>query len=144
MRLNGKCKLFISTDDLTNVTLLGIFTSDPQQAADRPGQTLIRDRNYFGKDFERAFFETGIELPRPVRVAEGKRPGARLFKPFHQTAESINQTFKSRLDLECHGGRTFCRSDGPRPATRVRTDRRGLAPRQDRTTGQAVLVAYDH
>ncbi|HWO65506.1 MAG TPA: transposase, partial [Umezawaea sp.] len=33
-------------------TLLGIFTNDPALVADRPGQTLIGDKNYFGKDFE--------------------------------------------------------------------------------------------
>ena len=87
-------------------TLLGIFTSDPALVADRPGQTLIGDRNYFGKDFERNLAEAGVELLRPARKGEDERPGARLFKPLRQTIESINQTFKGQLDLERHGGKT--------------------------------------
>jgi hypothetical protein len=31
---------------------------------------------------------------------------AHLFKPLRQTIESINQTFKSQLNLERHGGHT--------------------------------------
>jgi hypothetical protein len=87
-------------------TLLGIFTAEPALVADRPGQTLIGDKNYFGKDFERDLVEAGIELLRPARKGEDERPGARLFKPLRQTIESINQTFKGQLDLERHGGRT--------------------------------------
>jgi hypothetical protein len=34
------------------------------------------------------------------------RPGAALFRPLRQVIESINQTLKSQLDLERHGGRT--------------------------------------
>src|SRR5213079_1805062 len=33
-------------------TLLAILTADPTLTGDRPGQTLIGDRNYYGKDFE--------------------------------------------------------------------------------------------
>jgi AAA ATPase domain len=32
--------------------LLGILEHDPGLAADRPGQLLIGDKNYYGKDFE--------------------------------------------------------------------------------------------
>jgi hypothetical protein len=35
-------------------TLLGILRADPSLAGDRPGQTLIGDRHYYGKDFERS------------------------------------------------------------------------------------------
>ena len=73
---------------------------------DRPGQTLIGDKNYYGKDFERTLREAGIDLLRPARKGEPTRPGARLFKPLRQTIESINQTFKGQLDLERHGGHT--------------------------------------
>jgi len=87
-------------------TLLGIFTADPALVADRPGQTLIGDRNYYGKDFEQVLDMAGNELLRPARKNEDERPGARLFTPLRQTIESINQTFKGQLDLERHGGRT--------------------------------------
>ncbi|MER8073251.1 hypothetical protein ABTZ59_33845 [Streptomyces sp. NPDC094034] len=35
------------------------------------------------------------------------RPGAELFKPVRQVIESANETFKGRLDLERHHGRTL-------------------------------------
>jgi hypothetical protein len=125
-------------------TLLGILTADPALVADRPGQTLIGDRNYFGRDFEQDLVEAGIDLLRPARKGEDERPGARLFKPLRQTIESINQTFKGQLDLERHGGRT--------PAgVMVRVLQRLLALTaaiwHNDKTGQPVkrsLVAYDH
>jgi hypothetical protein len=85
-------------------TLLGILNADPTLTRDRPGQTLIGDKNYYGKDFEHALATAGIDLLRPARKGEPPRPGAHLFKPLRQTIESINQTFKSQLDLERHGG----------------------------------------
>ena len=125
-------------------TLLGIFEADPALVRDRPGQTLIADKNYYGKAFERDLAEAGIELLRPARKGEPERPGARLFKPLRQTIESINQTFKAQLDLERHGGRT--------PAgVVVRVLQRVLALTaaiwHNDKTGQAVmrsLTAYDH
>jgi hypothetical protein len=62
-------------------TLLGILNADPTLTGDRPGQTLIGDKNYYGRDFERTLSEAGIDLLRPARKGEPPRPGARLFKP---------------------------------------------------------------
>ena len=67
-----------------------------------------------------------------------------MFKPLRQTIESINQTFKSQLDLERHGGRT-------RAGVIIRVLSRILALttviwRNDKT-GQPIkrsLIAYDH
>ncbi|MGO4616936.1 hypothetical protein AB4305_20765 [Nocardia sp. 2YAB30] len=87
-------------------TLLGILTADPDLVAQRPGQTLICDKNYFGAGFETELAEVGIALLRPARKGEAERPGSTLFKPLRQTIESINQTCKAQLDLERHGGRT--------------------------------------
>lgn len=87
-------------------TLLGILAADPALVADRPGQTLIADKHYYGRDFEQTLDQTGIELLRRARQGESERPGARFFKPLRQTIESINQTLKGQLDLERHGGRT--------------------------------------
>ncbi len=124
--------------------LLGIFDADPALLADRPGQTLIGDRHYYGRDFEAALAQAGAQLLRPARRGEPERAGARLFKPLRQVIESINATFKGQLDLERHGGRT--------PAgVLVRVLQRILALtaaiwHNDRT-GQPVkrsLTAYDH
>jgi hypothetical protein len=87
-------------------TLLDILAVDPGLVTERRGQTLIADKNYFGKEFEYSLAEQGLRLLRPARKGEPERPGARLFKPLRQIIESINQTFKGQLDLERHGGRT--------------------------------------
>ena len=125
-------------------TLLGIFEAEPSLVHERPGQTLIGDKNYYGKAFERDLADAGIELLRPARKGEPERPGAPLFKPLRQTIESINQTFKAQLDLERHGGRT--------PAgVIVRVLQRVLALTaaiwHNDKTGRPVmrsLTAYDH
>jgi hypothetical protein len=124
--------------------LLGIFHADPSLLADRPGQVLIGDKNYYGRDFEAALAQADVRLLRPARKGEPDRGGTHLFKPLRQTIESINETFKGQLDLERHGGHT--------PAgVLVRVLQRVLALtaaiwHNDRT-GQPVkrsLVAYDH
>jgi hypothetical protein len=87
-------------------TLLGILAADPALAAGRPGQTLIADRHYYGAEFEAALAARRLQLLRPARKGEHERTGTHLFKPLRQTIESINQTLKSQLDLERHGGHT--------------------------------------
>jgi len=79
---------------------------DPALAAHRPGQTLIADKNYYGREFETSLANGGIDLLRPARKGEPERPGAPFFKPLRQTIESINATLKGQLDLEAHGGHT--------------------------------------
>jgi hypothetical protein len=125
-------------------TLLGILDADPALAADRPGQILIADRQYYGTAFEATLAGQHLRLLRPARKGEQPRPGAHLFKPLRQTIESINQTFKAQLDLERHGGHT--------PAgVLVRILQRILALTaaiwHNDHTGQPVhrsLIAYDH
>jgi hypothetical protein len=85
--------------------LLDILT-DPALAEHRPGQTLIADKNYFGREFEATLARTGLHLLRPARKGEAERGGARFFKPLRQIIESINDTLKGQLDLEQHGGHT--------------------------------------
>lgn len=125
-------------------TLLEIFHLDPALTAERPGQTLIGDKNYFGAEFETHLAEAGLRLLRPARKGEPERAGSSLFKPLRQTIESINQTFKGQLDLERHGGHT------PNGVI-VRVLQRVLALTaaiwHNDQTGQPVkrsLTAYDH
>jgi len=80
---------------------------DDCDLAARTDQTLIADKNYYGREFEAALPEFGISLLRPARKGEPERPGARFFKPLRQVIESINDTLKGQLDLERHGGRTL-------------------------------------
>jgi hypothetical protein len=124
--------------------LAGMLAADPGLLAARPGQTLIGDKNYYGRDFEAAIAEAGITLLRPARKGEPPRPGQQFFKPLRQVIESVNDTFKGQLDLEQHGGRT--------PAgVMARVLQRVLALTaaiwHNDTTGQPVLrslLAYDH
>ena len=87
--------------------LLGMFEADPNLVAARPKQKLMADKNYYGKAFEAALADADLELLRPARQGEKPRPAHRYFKPFRQVIESINNTLKTQLDLERHGGRTI-------------------------------------
>lgn len=124
--------------------LLDLLAVDSELVAARPGQTVIADKNYYGRAFEDALAQTGVRLLRPARRGEPDRPTARLFKPLRQLIESVNQTLKGQLDLERHGGRT--------PAgIAVRVLQRILALTSaiwhNDKTGQATLrslTAYDH
>jgi hypothetical protein len=93
-------------------TLLGTLAASPDLAAERPGQTLIADRQYYGAQFEATLTRWQVQLLRPARKGERERPGAHLFKPLRQTIESINQTFKAQP-----GPRTTRR---PHPRRRAR------------------------
>jgi Transposase DDE domain len=124
--------------------LLAIFDADPGLLAQRPGQTLIGDRNYYGAAFEAALAGAGARLLRPARKQEPERAGAALFKPLRQVIESVNDTFKGQLDLERHGGHT------PEGVT-VRVLQRILALtaaiwHNDRASQpvKRSLLAYDH
>lgn len=86
--------------------LLGILDADPHLGTDRRGQTVIADKNYYGRQFETTLSQAGVTLLRPTRQGEATRPGARFLKPLRQVIESVNATFKGHLDLERHGGHT--------------------------------------
>jgi Transposase DDE domain len=124
--------------------LLDLLHTDPALACASPGQLLIADKNYYGRDFETTLAEHGIDLLRRARKGEPERTGARFLKPLRQTVESIFDTFKDQLDLERHGAHT--------PAgVVVRVLQRLLALTtaiwHNDHTGQPVkrsLLAYDH
>jgi Transposase DDE domain len=86
--------------------LTDILTRTPTLAG-RTGQTVIGDKNYYGRAFEDELDNAGITLLRPTRAGEASRPGEHLFKPLRQIIESVNDTLKGQLDLERHGGRTI-------------------------------------
>ncbi|MGW5464636.1 IS982 family transposase [Streptomyces sp. NPDC003996] len=125
-------------------TLLDLLAAEPHLVAAWPGQTLIGDKNYFGRDFEHELAQQGIQLLRPTRKGERQRPGGSLFKPLRQVMESVNQTFKGQLNLEEHQGRT------PRGVI-TRVTQRILALTaaiwHNDHTGEATLrslTSYDH
>ena len=124
--------------------LLDLLHDDPTLASSRPGQILLADKNYYGREFEATIAGAGIQLLRRARKGEPERAGARFFKPLRQSVESIFDTLKGQLDLEQHGGHT------PRGVL-VRVLQRLLAMTtaiwHNDHTGQPVrrsLLAYDH
>jgi hypothetical protein len=124
--------------------LTDLLAVEPQLVAARPGQVLVADRNYYGREFEHILAELGVRLLRPARKGEPGRAGQRLFKPLRQLIESVNHTFKGQLDLEQHGGHTP-------GGVWVRVLQRVLALTaaiwHNHKTGQPTLrslVAYDH
>lgn len=74
--------------------LLDLIHDDPTPAASRPGQILIADKNYYGRDFEADIAGKGIQLLRRARKGEPERAGGKFFKPLRQTIESIFDTLK--------------------------------------------------
>jgi len=121
-------------------TLLGMLARDPALAAARPGQVIIGDKNYYGRDFEAALAEAGLTLLRPARQGEPPRPGTQFFKPLRQVIESVNDTFKGQLDLEQHGGHTVAGCHRPRAAKDPRPDRRHLAQRRHQPARHAITA----
>ncbi|OUC98906.1 IS982 family transposase [Streptosporangium minutum] len=125
-------------------TLLGMLDAAPELMAAHPGQTIIADKNYYGRDFERALTEREVRLLRPARKGEPERAGAALFKPLRQTIESINQTPKGQLDLERHRARTPA---GVVIRVLIRVLALTAAIWHNDKTGQPIkrsLIAYDH
>lgn len=124
--------------------LLGMLDADAALVHCRPGQTVIGDKNYHGRDFQREMAERDLVLLRPVRKGEDPRAGKELFKPLRQVIESVNQTLKGQLDLEGHGGRT---ADGVTVRVLYRILALTAAVWHNDMTDQGVkrsLIAYDY
>ncbi len=123
--------------------LLDILTP-PNLVATHPKPTLIADKNYYGQATSKPPWPTSHQCSdRPAR-ARTPRAAHRYFKPLRQIIESINDTLKSQLDLEPHGGRTIAGvasgypnacSPSPPPSG---TTTIGASPRR------RSLTAYDH
>jgi Transposase DDE domain len=124
--------------------LVDLLAVEPQLLAARPGQTLLADKHYYGREFEQVLAELGVRLLRPARKGEPERPGAQRFRPLRQLIESVNDTFKGQLDLERHGGRT---PGGVAVRVLQRILALAAAIWHNHHTGQPTLrslVAYDH
>lgn len=110
-------------------SLLDLFSAEPGLVAARPAQTLIGDKNYFGRGFENELAEQDIRLLRPARKGEPGRPGAPLFKPLragHRVGQrDIQGPARSRTAPRAHARRCRC----PCHAANPRADRRDLAQR---------------
>jgi len=76
-------------------TLRDMLDTTPEVQADHPRQTIIGDKNYYGREFEQQLAELDVRLLRPRRKGEVERLGSQLFKPLQQIIESVNETFKN-------------------------------------------------
>lgn len=111
----------------------------------RAGQVIIADKGYRSAAFENTLAEAGIALIRPAARTEKPRPGRRFLRPFRQIIESVNNTLKTQLDLERHGGRT---KGGVIARVLQRLLALTAAIWHNQTTNQPgparSLIAYDH
>jgi hypothetical protein len=124
--------------------LVDLLAVEPELVAARPGQTLLADKHYYGREFQAILAGLGVRLLRPARKGEPQRAGAHLFRPLRQLIESVNQTFKGQLDLERHGGRT-CGGVAVRVLQRILA--LAVAIWHNHKTAQPTLrslIAYDH
>lgn len=81
---------------------IDLFEAEPGLLA-RRGQTIVADKGYASREFERRLAEHGIELVRPARTNEPRRRGAPQLRKLRQIIESVNNTLKAQLSLEQHG-----------------------------------------
>jgi len=87
----------------------------------------------------------GLRLLRPARKGEPERAGAESFKPLRQLIESVNQTFKSQLDLEATAAARTPAGLAVRVLQRILALTAAIW--HNDKTGQATLrslIAYDH
>jgi hypothetical protein len=125
-------------------TLLGMLEAGQDVVTGHLGQTVIGDKNYFGRHFEADLTERELVLLRPARKGEARRAGQNLVRPLRQVIESVNWTFKGQLDLERHGGRT---PEGITVRVLARILALTAAIWHNDKTSQPVkrsLTAYDH
>src|SRR5260370_7680940 len=82
--------------------LLGMLAAGADVMSSHPGQTLIGDKNYFGRDFEKELTERDLALLRPVRKGEARRAGQHLLKPLPQVIDSVNCTLNASRNTTRH------------------------------------------
>jgi hypothetical protein len=118
--------------------LLDLLHDDPTPAASRPGQILLADKNYYGRDFEASIAGAGIRLLRRARKGEPERPR----RPVLQT-NAPNGRVDLRHPQRPARSRTARRIHPTRsaracPTTPAGHDHSDLAQRPHRPTRQTI------
>ena len=123
--------------------LLDLLAVEPQLVAARPGQVLLADKHYYGREFETILAELEVRLLRPARKGE---PDGLV--PAVQAAAAADRV--GQPDLQGPAGPGTTRRPH-RPGVAVRVLQRILALTaaiwHNDKTGQPTLrslIAYDH
>ena len=82
-----------------------VVAAELLERALQPGQTVIADKGFAGREFEQQVAALGGRLLRPDRKDEPLRYGS--LGSIRQLIESTFDTLKDQLSLERHGGRTL-------------------------------------
>jgi len=118
--------------------LLGILDAHPALVAADPGQTLIGDKNYFGKGFEAELAEVGIELIRPTR--KGGNPVRTTLLQAAAPRSSSRSTAPSKPNSTSNAT-----ADEPSPASPpVSCNASSRLPQRSGTTTAPASRSFDH
>ena len=127
--------------------LLGMLDADPNLLATHPGQTLMADKNYYGRQFEAALADTDVELLHLSRTGTKPRAGQGFFKASSSrcgrssnrstTPPRPSSTSNATQDEPSpESPNAFCNASSPSPP-----------PSGKRQIDQSILrslTAYDH
>lgn len=106
-----------------------------------PGQTVIADKGFAGREFEQHVASLGGQLLRPDRKDEPARFGS--LGGIRQWIESCFDSLKDQLSLERHGGRTLTGLIS-RIARRLLALAAAILHNWSLNTPGRSLIAYDH
>ena len=118
--------------------LVDLVTLQPDMFHHPDGLILVVNKGYRDRDTETWLNDSGITVVRPAYRTQPARPGRGLLRAVRQSIESVNETFKSQLNLEKARRPDHHRRRRPGPATRPRPDRRDLAQLEHRPTDHAI------
>ena len=118
--------------------LLGMLDADPNLLATHPGQTLMADKNYYGRQFEAALADAGIDLLRPARKGRETPRRTTLLQAAAAGRRIGEQHPQDPTRPRAPRRTNHRRSRRTRPATHPRPHRRHLAQRQNRPVDPAI------
>ena len=107
----------------------------------RPGETVLADKGFAGREFEQHVAALGARLLRPDRRNEPVRFGS--LGGIRQWIESTFDTLKDQLSLERHGGRTLTGLVS-RIARRLLALTAAILHNWHTSSPGRSLIAYDH
>jgi len=118
--------------------LLGMLDADPNLLATHPAQTLMADKNYYGRQFEAALADAGIDLLRPAR--KGEKPRADNASSSHCGRSSNRSTTPSRPSSTSNAT-----EDAPSPESpHVSYNASSPSPPPSGTTTEPTSRSCDH